>query len=254
MDARNGDAARDDGSVLVVRDRAATIDADRAVNRRLLAAAADGRPAVRAARPHRQVAFGRRDTRSDGYGRARRVARERGYPPVERDVGGRAVAYTGSTVAFLRAEPAENRGDIDERYDRATATVRRALSEAGADLSAGEPPESFCPGSHSLQGPGGKVVGLAQRVRRDAAVTAGIVVVRDHAAVAEVLDPVYGALTVPFDPSTVGSVARAGGSEDPDRVRHALETALVGERAATTVDAATVETGPTDADAPRDGG
>ncbi|PSQ56748.1 lipoate--protein ligase [Halobacteriales archaeon SW_7_71_33] len=232
--------------MLLVRDRAATVDADRAVNRRLLAVAAEGRPAVRVARPHRQVAFGRRDTRSDGYGRARRAARERGYPPVERDVGGRAVAYTGSTLAFLRAEPARNRGDIDERYDRATAAVRRALAGVGADLSAGEPPESFCPGSHSLQGSGGKVVGLAQRVRRDAAVTAGIAVVRDDAAVAEVLGPVYDALGVAFDPSTVGSVARAGGSDDPADVRRALEAALVGERPTTTVDAATVEV---DADA-----
>lgn len=231
--------AAGDGT-LVVRGRAPTVDADRAVNRRLLAVAAEGRPAVRVARPHRQVAFGRRDTRSDGYGQARRAARERGYPPVERDVGGRAVAYTGSTLAFLRATPVDERTiSVDDRYERVTATVHEALSSVGADLERGEPPDSFCPGTHSLQGRG-KVAGLAQRVRREAATTAGIVVVRDRSPMAAVLGPVYEALGVAFDPGSVGSLARAGGPADPATVARALETALVGDRQTEVVEATAV--------------
>lgn len=231
-----------DDAVLVVRGRRQTIEADRAVNRRLLALAAEGRPAVRVARPHRQVAFGRRDSRSDGYGRARRAARERGYPPVERDVGGRAVAYTGTTLAFLRATPTEARGDVTERYERTTGAVREALASVGADLSDGEPPAAFCPGTHSLQGRGGKVVGVAQRVRRRAATTAGIVVVRDDAEIARVLGPVYKALDVEFEPATVGSVARAGGPDDPEAVARVVEEALVGARPSELRDAASIET------------
>ncbi len=226
-----GDAAG--RGVLVVRGREATVERDRAVNDRLLSVAAAGRPAVRVVRPHRQVAFGRQDTRSDGYGAARRVARERGYPPYERDVGGRAVAYTGTgaTLAFLRATPVEDRTAIrlEDRYDRVTRTVGGALADLGADLDRGEPPNSFCPGTHSLQGRG-KVVGIAQRVRRDAATTAGIVVVRDRSKVARVLGPVYEALGTAFDPASVGSVGRAGGPDEAGPVAAAVEDALVGDR------------------------
>jgi hypothetical protein len=118
-------------------------------------------------------------------------------------------------VAFARAEPADGRGGIDERYDRASADLRRALSTLGVDAREGEPEDSFCPGTHSLQA-SGKVVGIAQRVRKGAAVTAGIVLVRDHEAVASVLQPVYSALGTSLDPDSVGSVARAGGESDPD--------------------------------------
>jgi len=242
MDAPGTDAPGDGDEVLVVRGRAPAVDADRAVNRRLLSVAAEGRPAVRVARPHQQVAFGRRDTRSDGYGQARRAARERGYPPVERDVGGRAVAYTGSTLAFLRATPVDERTiSVDDRYERTTRAVQAALAGVGADLDRGEPPDAFCPGTHSLQGRG-KVAGLAQRVRREAATTAGVVVVRDAAEIAAVLGPVYDALGVAFDPGSVGSVARAGGPDDPEQVARAVESALVGDRQ-TEVVTATAMTG-----------
>jgi len=154
----------------------------------------DAVPALRVWRPHRQVAFGRRDRRRAGYERAREAATEREYAVLEREVGGRAVAYTGNTVAFALAEP------------------------------------SFCPGAHSLQATG-KLVGIAQRVRQDVALTAGVVVVRDHAAIAAVLDPVYDALGLPFDPDSVGSVVRAGG--DGEGLLDALETELAGRRPVT---------------------
>jgi len=54
--------------------------------------------------------------------------------------------------------------------------------------------------------------------------------VRDHEGIADVLDPVYDALGVPFNPATVGSVERAGGTADRERVRRAVERALVGDR------------------------
>ncbi|MFC7235002.1 lipoyl protein ligase domain-containing protein [Halosegnis marinus] len=218
----------------IVRGRAGEVEEDRAVTAALRADTAEtGEGAVRAWTPHRQVAFGRRDARADGYERAREAARDHGFPPYERDVGGRAVAYTGNTVAFLRLEPvADMRRGMDERYDAAVADVARGLETVGVRAERGEPPGSFCPGQHSLSA-AGKIVGLAQRVSKGVAQTAGICVVRDHAGIAEVLDPVYAALDVPFDPDSVGSVARAGGDGDPERVARAIEAALVGDREAT---------------------
>jgi len=221
----------------VYRGDLSTPAADRAPTADLLASAADGVPAVRVTAPPRQVAFGRRDAREPGYDRAKRAARDAGFPVVERDVGGRAVAYTGSTLSFGVAVPTgEGRGSIESRYDVAVGTLRDALRDLGADVVRGEPPESFCPGDHSLRiagdaetEAGGKVAGLAQRVRADAALVAGVLVVStaDPEAIAGVTEPVYDALGVPFDPGSVGSVADAGGPDDPDRVARAVEDAFV---------------------------
>lgn len=219
----------------IFRGRAATIETDREVSARLLEVATGGESAVRVWIPHRQVAFGRRDSRLEGYDRAREAARTRGFPPVERSVGGRAVAYDGETaMAFARAEPIEDfRRGTDERYERLTATVEGVLEELGVDLERGEPDDSFCPGAHSLSTTGvsgrRKIVGIAQRVRQDAALVSGILLVDRREELAGVLEAVYGRLGVPFDPASVGSVADAGGPSDPDRVRRELEEALIGD-------------------------
>jgi octanoyl-[GcvH]:protein N-octanoyltransferase len=92
----------------------------------------------------------------------------------------------------------------------------------------------------------GKLAGLAQRVRADAALIAGVLVVSagDPEPIARVTEPVYDALGVPFDPESVGSVADAGGPGDPDAVARAVEAAFVegpwgdGEREIVRVDEA----------------
>lgn len=218
----------------IVRGRADSIATDRDATEALREAVREsGEAVVRAWTPHRQLAFGRRDAHADGYERARAAAEAHGFPPYERSVGGRAVAYTGSTVAFVRVEPVEDiRTGLDARYDAAVRDLGAALETVGVSAERGEPPDAFCPGEHSLSSRG-KIVGIAQRVSRHAAATAGVVVVRDHEAIAGVLDPVYDALGVPFDPDSVGSVARAGGDGDPETVARAVEDALVGDREAT---------------------
>jgi lipoate-protein ligase A len=221
----------------VLRGRLNDPEADRERTASLLAAAADGVPGLRVWSPPRQVAFGRRDAREDGFDRATRCAAERGFRAIERDVGGRAVAYTGRTLAFAHAIPAGRGSDgagggesIADRYDRATETVLAALRGLGADVAVGEPGASFCPGDHSVRvAGGGKLSGLAQRVRSDAALVAGCIVVgtAESRAVADVTAPVYDALGVDFDPESVGSVAAAGGPDDVETVASAVEDAFV---------------------------
>lgn len=215
--------------MLVLRGQAADVETDREVTRRLLEhSAAAGVPGLRVWYPHRQVAFGRRDAHSEGYEEARRRAEQQGFEPVERAAGGRATAYTGGTLLFARTEPvADPRGGLDDRYEQTLGGLQGALSDLGVDARRGEPPDSFCPGTHSLQA-AGKLVGLAQRVRQDVALVAGVLTVRDHAAIAKVLGPVYDALGVPFDPDSVGSLARAGGETDRETVQRTVEAALVG--------------------------
>jgi lipoate-protein ligase A len=210
----------------VLRSRAKTIAADRERTDEMVESAVEtGDPALRVWTPHQQVAFGRRDARMGGYDAAIAVAERRDFPTVEREVGGRAVAYTGSTLAFVYADPAADRTAIQSRYVEATDRLICALDSIGVDATQGEPPDSFCPGTHSLQATG-KIAGLAQRVRSDVAVTAGIVVVSDHESIADVLEPIYDALGVPFDPDSVGSVTRAGGPGDAQRVGNAIVEAF----------------------------
>lgn len=216
----------------VLRGAAGSIDADRAVTERMhTRAGVTGEPAVRVWKPPRQVAFGRRDANTSGYERARRAASEHGYPPIERSVGGRAVAYEGSTVSFARAYPIDDlRSGIGDRYDDAAEAVTEALAAVGVDAERGEPERSFCPGAHSLSADGRKVAGIAQRVTADAALVGGIVLPRERWSIAEVLADVYDALDAPFDPGTVGSVRAAGGNGEPDALVEALEAALVDGR------------------------
>lgn len=208
----------------VLRGRAADIADDRAATDAMVERTREtGTPALRVWRPHRQVAFGRRDVRADGYPAAREAAEAAGFPPVERAVGGRAVAYTGSTVAVALAEPAADlRTGIGERYDEALHAVQRALWRLGVPAQQGEPEDAFCPGGHSLAW-NGKLVGAAQRVRSGVGMVGAIVVVDDAEAIADVLTPVYAALSIPFDPDSVGSIARAEGRADPDTVVEEIE-------------------------------
>lgn len=191
-----------------------------------------GVPAIRVWTPGKQVAFGRRDTRADGYEQAREAAENHGFPAVERSVGGRAVAYAETTLAFAHAVPTdETRQGLDERYEAAVETVTDALVECGAAVEAGEPAASYCPGDYSVRAVGGgKVAGIAQRVRQNAALVAGSITVAERTAIRDVLAPVYDALGVDFDRRSVGSVAAAAGPSDPKTVRSALEAELAGDR------------------------
>jgi len=211
----------------VIRGRGADPETDRVATRQLLKRTAEtGRPGLRIWRPHRSVAFGRRDANREGYDRARRAAESRGYATVERSVGGRAVAFTGSTVAFVRAEPAsEARTGIQARYDRAIDEVSEALASLGVTVERSEPEGAFCPGTHSLSAQG-KLAGLAQRVRSEVALVSGVIVTCDHEQLGDVLEPVYRALGIQFDRDAVGSVARAGGPADPDEVVAAVRATL----------------------------
>lgn len=214
--------------MLVLTGRCDDPVADRDRTRQMARRVADSeRPALRVWRPHKQVAFGRRDATSADYERATAIAREHGFAVLEREAGGRAVAYTGSTVAVAHAIPiADGRTGIQARYETTEDRLQAALETLGVDATAGEPPDSFCPGSHSLQARG-KLVGIAQRVRQDVAVVGAVVLVNDHDAIATVLEPIYEALSVSFDPDSVGSIERAGGPADPEQVIESIVDAFL---------------------------
>lgn len=217
----------------VLRGRGSTPSADRRVTSGLVERVREtGEPGLRIWQPERQVTFGRRDTSREGYEAARSLLADREIPAVERSTGGHAVYFSGTTVSFVRATPvADFRNGVNERYEEAIDQVQSALGALGVETTAGEPSAAFCPGTHSLSADG-KIVGLAQRVRRDVAVLAGIVIVEDCDEISAVLDPVYELLDIPFDPASTGSIARTGGVTDFSSVRQSLEDSLT-DRAVT---------------------
>lgn len=224
----------------VLRGALADIERDREVTRRLTALVEERKEAIlRVWTPPQQVAFGRRDAAEDGYERARKAAREHGYEPIERSVGGRAVAYTGQTIAFAYGVATDGERDgIERRYRTAETRLKRAFEAVDATVRGGEPKGAFCPGDHSLQHDG-KLAGLAQRVRRESALVGGCVVAckRDERAVAAVLGAVYEALGVGLDPKAIGSVEGAGGPESVEAIREAIEAAFLDGRERTVLPA-----------------
>ena len=203
-----------------------TGDGDRRRADTLLERAAAGEAVTSVWVPSRQLAFGRRDRRREGYDRAVTAARERGFPPTERRVGGRAVALDGTTTVALLSGGPRTSASIAERYETALERLESALASLGVQTERGEPAGAFCPGGCSLSVADGKVAGLAQRVTAEATLVGGVVVVANGEELAAVLEAVYGHLEVPFDPSTLGSVAGAGGPADPTAVVEAIERAF----------------------------
>ena len=63
-------------------------------------------PVLRLYEPSPTVAFGRRDELLPGFAAAARAARESGFEPLVRKVGGRAAAYHGGCLVLDHVEPA----------------------------------------------------------------------------------------------------------------------------------------------------
>jgi octanoyl-[GcvH]:protein N-octanoyltransferase len=219
----------------VMRGRAGTLAADRERSRELVASVREaGEPGLRVWRPPPHVSFGRRDAAADGYAEARHRAEGRGYPTLERSVGGRPVAFTGETVAVVYAVPRDDTTlAIADRYDRVVDALQTGVETLDVTVEHGEPECAFCPGTHSLTVPAepeepeepesGKVVGVAQRVRQDVALVAGIALTAGRDPFVDVLEPVYDALDVPLDPDAVGSLSTAG---SPGTIADAVADAL----------------------------
>jgi len=163
---------------------------------------------LRVSIPAKKVAFGRQDVASDGYKQAAVEARQRGFAAIERLAGGRAAVFHPGTIAFSWTVPElEARAEITLRFKEIAEIVANALDHLGVDAHIGEIPGEYCPGAYSVNARRAqKIMGVGQRIIRGAAHVGGVVVVNDSASIRDVLVPVYNALELEWDPTTVGSI------------------------------------------------
>lgn len=174
--------------------------------------------------PDDVLAFSGVDAASAGFAEAAAAARAAGFEPALRLAGGRAAVFHRETLAFAWTIPVpESRDGIRARFAEVAAIVAAALCRLGVDARIGEVPGEYCPGAYSVNARGErKLMGVGQRVIRGAAHVGGVIVVRDSARVRDVLEPVYGAMNVAWNPVTTGSVEDAIGTATRAEVTAAL--------------------------------
>jgi octanoyl-[GcvH]:protein N-octanoyltransferase len=164
-----------------------------------------------------------------GFARAVTAAREHGFASIERLAGGRAAVFHEGTIAFSWAirDPSAREG-IRRRFDEIAAIMVEALLSLGIDARIGEVAGEYCPGEHSINARGRtKLVGVGQRIVKDAAHVGGVVVVSGSDRIREVLIPVYEALGLSWDPNTTGSLEDEVPGITWDETEHAIVKAFV---------------------------
>jgi len=186
---------------------------DIAISHALLADVAAGRrpPALRLFRPGPTVAFGRLDALLPGFGSACAAARDFGFTPVLRSVGGHAAVFDGGCVVVehLTHEDDATSG-LHARFERQARRVRAALASLGADARIGQLAGEYCAGEYSVNVGGRiKVVGIAQRMVRHGALTSAIVLVAGGPELRAAIAAVYAELEIPVDPATAGALDEA---------------------------------------------
>jgi octanoyl-[GcvH]:protein N-octanoyltransferase len=199
---------------------------DTAVSHATLRLVAGGRlpETLRIHRPARVVAFGPRDRVAPGFEAAVEAARGQGFGTVERLAGGRAAVFHEGTIALSWAIPdPQAREGIRQRFQALAEIIVEALRELGVDARVGEVPGEYCPGEHSVNARGRtKLMGVGQRIVDGAAHVGGVIVVAGEDAIRDVLVPVYSALDIEWEPSTVGSVVEESPGSGWDVVAKAL--------------------------------
>ena len=201
---------------------------DAAVSRALMFRVAAGElpETLRIARPGTTVAFAKRDAVADGNEEAVRAAREHGFEATLRLAGGRAAVFHDGTMEIGHAVPDEEpRAGIHDRFRHTADRLARALAALGVDARVGEVAGEYCPGRYSVNARGEvKLAGIGQRVVGGGSHTGVVLVVEGEDRINAVLEPVYTALGLDWDPAASGSVRTEAPSATWDAVRDAIVT------------------------------
>ena len=92
------------------------------------------------------------------------LARAAGAAPVRRLAGGHAATLDSGSLCLGWAQPHPRLEESSARYELIAGAIVEALGALGVASTLGESAGEWCPGAWSVQGPSGKLAGLAQRV------------------------------------------------------------------------------------------
>ena len=158
----------------------------------------------------RVLAFGKQDTSSGGFERSVAIASEHGFEPTVRIAGGRAAVFHEATVRFGWTRQVEDPAStMHDGFRELSSIVVATLGDFGIHGEIGEIPGEYCPGQYSVHIGSKKVMGVGQRLTRNAAHVGGVVVLSNSEVINEVLVPIYQLLDIPLAPEATGSVADA---------------------------------------------
>jgi octanoyl-[GcvH]:protein N-octanoyltransferase len=171
---------------------------------------------IRIYRPRPTVAMTARERHLPGFADACAASRDRGFTPVVRLTGGRAVAYdeTSLVVEIYDSEiPGERKPDHREVFATIGEAFASALVTTGIDARVGAVPGEYCPGDFSVNARGRvKLVGTAQRVTRGARLVGASLALGQTDRLRDVLTEVNGHLDLDWDPATLAGAGTESGT------------------------------------------
>jgi octanoyl-[GcvH]:protein N-octanoyltransferase len=180
---------------------------------------------LRVYRPTPTLAFSRRESLLPGYDEAARMALARGFEPIIRPAGGRAVALDEGwfVVDIITAEKAGRLDNTEVFLCHGRAFVGQ-LRAWGVDAELGPVEGEYCPGDHSINARRAvKIVGTAQRVVSRARLFSASIPVAISDDVSDVLAEANGLLGLEWNPETLGSL----NTEVPGISYESIEAGLI---------------------------
>lgn len=184
-------------------------------------------PILRVYAPRPTVAFSRREGLMPSYAAAEDAARGHGFAPVIRLAGGRAVAYDESCLVVDLITPSDQGISNELVFSVVSESVRRVLVDLGVDARVGAVRREYCAGPHSVNARGEvKLVGIAQRVTRGARLVTASIALGSAKRLRSVVDDVYAAMSLDWDPHTFGTLAGEGVRASPNELASAVMAGL----------------------------
>jgi octanoyl-[GcvH]:protein N-octanoyltransferase len=153
------------------------------------------------------LSVGRLDLRNSRAQDVLALARAAGATPVKRLAGGRAATLDGGCLCLGWAQPHPVLEESSSRYELIATAIVEALAELGVRGSLAESPGEWCPGAWSVQGPAGKLAGLAQRVIGGGAWCEALIVIERDDRLTSLARRVHAALGLEWREQAQGELA-----------------------------------------------
>jgi hypothetical protein len=154
------------------------------------------------------LSVGRLDARHPRLAEVLALARAAGITPVRRLAGGHAATLDPGSLCLGWAQPRPRLEESGTRYELIAKAIAEALGALDVTSSLGESPGEWCPGAWSVQGPAGKLAGLAQRVISGGAWCEALIVIHPSQELRVLAGQVHQVLGLEWSDAAQGELAR----------------------------------------------